>query len=188
MEDRVREILEPGEELLWIGSPEKFDTMDKTNGGAIKLGTVIKAVVFGALTALYIMAVSKNGAGVKSGIIILFALLAAYSIGNPFLTVNKLQKKTGYAITDRRLIAVGSDVKGVEYSAVKSAVIKADEDGHSTLLCGNDGMKLKASKWRNAAVGPFTVDSDSGECSSLVFYALPEAQKVEELLKQYLPL
>lgn len=188
MESRVREILESGEELLWIGSPEKFETMDKTYGGRIKCGTAIKLIAGIALIVLYILAVRKNGAEIMPALIVIIAFCMIYAVANPWLTANKLRKKICYAVTDRRLISVTSDVKGVPYELIKEAAVKTDEDGHSTLLCGTDAVKFQMGKWRGESTVSARLNSDTGECESLVLYAVPEIEKVEGLLKQYLPL
>ena len=188
MEEKIREVLEKGEELLWIGSPEPFETMDKTYGGRIKRGLAIKLVVGIALIVLYILAVRKNGAELMSGVIIVLAFCTVYAVINPWLTANKLRKKIGYAVTDRRLISVTSEVKGVPYEQIREAVIRTDEDGHSTLLCGSDAVKYKVGKWRGESTVTARLNSDTGDCESMVFYAVPEIDKVKALIGQYLPL
>lgn len=188
MEEKIRESLEKGEELLWIGSPEQFDTMDKSNGGSIRLGSIIKAVVTVALIVLYVLAAKKNGADIMPVLIVLLVACGGYAIANPFLTADKLRKKTGYAVTDRRLITVTSEVKGIPYELIKEAAVKTDADGHSTLLCGADAVKAKAGQWRGMGAYPPRLNSETGDCDILVFYAVPEMEKVKELAGQYIAL
>ena len=45
MEEQLREHLMDGERLLWSGSPESFETLDKTNKTSIIVGFVIKALI-----------------------------------------------------------------------------------------------------------------------------------------------
>ena len=188
MEEKIRGILEKDEELLWVGSPEKFDTMDKTYGGKIKSGAVIKLIVGIAVIVLYILAVWKNGAEIMPVLLAILAFCTVYAVVNPWLTANKLRKKIGYAVTDRRLITVTSDVKGVPYEKIGEVAVKTDEDGHSTLLCGSDAVKLKMSKWRGESIVTPRMNTDTGDCETMVLYAVPEIEKVTELLRQYLPL
>ena len=188
MEEKIRESLEKGEELLWIGSPEQFDTMDKSNGGSIRRGSIIKAVVTVTLVVLYILAAKKNGADIMPVLIVLLVACGGYAIANPFLTADKLRKKVCYAVTDRRLVTVTSEVKGVPYELIREAVIKTDADGHSTLLCGHDAVKFKPTRWRGESVVSARLNSETGDCDSLVLYAVPEIEKVKALVGQYLAL
>ena len=186
MKEKLDSILGKDEELLWFGSPESFETMDKTNGNSIKVGIVLKAVIMAALIAGYVIIAAREG--IMLGVILFLLAAAAYLILSPFLTARTLRKSVGYAVTDKRLIHIASDAKGIGYSAIREAALKTDADGHVTLLCGKDALKLSEHKWRNAATFPIRIDDETKECDCLVFYALPESEKVRELLSQYISL
>ena len=61
MEKSLRALLEEDEKLLWFGSPEPFETMDKTNKKSILIGLVIKALVIAGCLALYIQSARSTG-------------------------------------------------------------------------------------------------------------------------------
>lgn len=65
MEDKLNYALEDGEELLWEGRPEEFDTLDKTHKSGIIKGAIIKAIVGAAILIGYFAVAGRNGAGVK---------------------------------------------------------------------------------------------------------------------------
>ena len=188
MEDMLSSVLETGEEVLWRGKPETFATMDKTNKPAIVKSEIIKAVVTVALIVGYILAAGNNGAGIKPGIVIIIVAVMVYALIRPFTHANTLRRKVEYVITNQRLITVKDDVKGVEFDKIKTAELKTDDDGHTTLLCGPTAVKTEASKWRSDATLSARFDSETNDCDSLTWYAIPNAKEAEVLLKKYLPL
>ena len=188
MEDMLSSVLETGEEVLWRGKPETFKTLDKTHKPVIIKGEIIKLVVSIALIIAYIVTVSNSGAGVKPGIIVIILAVLAYALASPFLHANSLRRKVEYVITNQRLITVKDDAKGVEFSKIKVAEIKTDDDGHTTLLCGPTSVKTETGKWRTDAALGLRLDNDTLDCDALTWYAIPNAKDAEVLLKKYLPI
>lgn len=188
MKEIFNTVLENGEELLWYGRPEKFETMDKTHKSGVVRNAIIAVVVTIALIAGYIYAAGNNGAGIKSGIIIIIAAIGVYSVLSPFVHASSLSKKVIYAISNKRIFVCRDDVKGAAFDNFDCAALKKDEDGHVSLLCGKDAMKLAVPKWREEASFGLRLDSETGTCKSLVWYAIPETEKVEPLLRKYLPI
>ena len=188
MEDMLSSVLEAGEEVLWKGKPEAFETLDKTHKPMIIKGEIIKTVVSLALIIAYIVAVNSNGAGVKPGIIVIILAVLAYALVSPFMHANTLRRRVEYVITNQRLITIKDDAKGVEFSKIKVAEIKTDEDGHTTLLCGPTAVKTEVAKWRSDAALGLRLDNDTLDCDALTWYAIPNAKEAEILLKKYLPI
>ena len=188
MEDMLSSVLETGEEVLWRGKPETFETLDKTNKPAIVKSEIIKLVISVALIIAYIVAAGSNGAGIKPGIIIIILAVMAYALASPFLHANTLRRKVEYVITNQRLFTIKDDAKGVEFGKIKVAEIKTDEDGHTTLLCGPTAVKAEVDKWRGDAAIGLRLDNDTLDCDALTWYAIPNAKEVEGLLKKYLPI
>ena len=73
-------------------------------------------------------------------------------------------------------------------TAIKTAEIKTDADGHTTLLCGPASVKTESDKWRTDATLGLRLDNDTLDCNGLTWYAIPNAKEAEALLKKYLPL
>ena len=188
MEDMLSSVLETGEEVLWRGKPETFETLDKTNKPAIVKSEIIKLVISAALIIAYIVAVGSNGAGIKPGIIIIILAVMAYALASPFLHTNTLRRKVEYVITNQRLITIKDEAKGVEFDKIKTAEIKTDADGHTTLLCGPASVKTESDKWRTNATLGLRLDNDTLDCDGLTWYAIPNAKEAEALLKKYMPL
>ena len=188
MEDMLSSVLEAGEEVLWRGKPETFETLDKTNKPAIVKSEIIKLVISVALIIAYIVAAGSNGAGIKPGIIIIILAVMAYALASPFLHANTLRRKVEYVITNQRLITIKDEAKGVEFDKIKTAEIKTDADGHTTLLCGPASVKTESDKWRTDATLGLRLDNDTLDCNGLTWNAIPNAKEAEDLLKKYLPL
>ena len=188
MEEKLRQLMEKDEELLWIGRPEAFDTMDQSNKRPIIVGEIVKAVAFAALIIAYLIA-AKHAGRVLPGVVIVLLIVAAYALASPFMTARALRNKAVYALTNRRLYRVGTTGEGyVDYDVIKTAAIRTDADGHQTLLCGPDALKTKPWRWRDLSTGSAALDMDTRECDRYVFYALPRDEKLMALLKEKLPL
>ena len=188
MEDMLSSVLETGEEVLWKGKPESFETLDKTYKPVIIKGEIIKIVVSLALLIAYIVTVNNSGAGVKPAIVVIILAVMAYALASPFLHANTLRRKVEYVITNQRLFTIKDDAKGVEFGKIKVAEIKTDDDGHTTLLCGPTAVKANVDKWRGDAAIGLRLDNDTLDCDALTWYAIPNAKEVEVLLKKYLPI
>ena len=188
MEDMLSSVLETGEEVLWRGKPEAFESLDKTHKSAIIKGEIIKLVVSIAVIIAYIVAVNGNGAGIKPAIIVIILAIMAYALASPFLHINTLRRKVEYVITNQRLITIKDEAKGVEFDKIKVAEIKTDADGHTTLLCGPSSVKSDATKWRTDATLGVRLDTETLDCDGLTWYAIPNAKEAEVILKKYLPI
>jgi len=187
MENQLRERLMEGEQLLWVGTPEPFETLDRTNKTGIVIGLVIKAVVALGLLAAYFIGMRGNGS-VKPGIVIFILAFAAFAVLNPFIIAGRLRKKTIYGLTDRRVMRSGALDEAVPYDRIKRAALRTDADGHTSLLCGARAMKLKPRKWRSEADACFINDSDDPEAERVILFALPEDDELRALIKKYLPI
>ena len=116
------------------------------------------------------------------------AACGVFLIVRGLLDASKIRKRMQYAITDKRLIILTDSDKSVEYSAISAAKLDRDEDGHTSLLCGEDAIKAKPWKRRAATLSGAITDDNTGMCERFVMYALPDADKVKETLKPFLPL
>ena len=185
MEKSLRALLEEDEKLLWFGSPEPFETMDKTNKKSILIGLVIKALVIVGCLALYIQSAQSTGEA-KPVMLLLILGVGVWAVANPFLTARRLREKTIYGLTDRRVLRSGANDESVPYERIKSAVLRRDADGHSTLLCGPRTQNLKPRQWRGEADASFINGPDDPEALRVILYNIPLDKTCRDVLKQYL--
>ena len=188
MEKQLREHLWEDEQLLWSGCPESFETLDRTNKKSILVGLVIKVLVALGILVLLFISSQQNGKNVSPAVIVIYLAFAAYAIMTPFLVARHLRRNTIYGLTDKRVIRSGQSDQAVPYERIKSAVLRTDDDGHTSLLCGSRAYNLKPCKWRGEADAAFINGSEEPEAERVILYALPMDSRLEELLKKYLPL
>ncbi len=186
MENQFREHLLDGEELLWTGRPESFDTFDKTNRNSIIAGLVIKVII---VLGLLLTLLSIKEIDIKQ--ICMFGFVIAitlFSMLNPFLIAGRLRKRTLYGLTNKRILRAGTNDVAVPYTRIKSARLGKDPDGHTTLLCGERAIHLKPKQWRGEADAFFIDSLSEPEAERVILYALPMNRDLTDLLRKYLPL
>ena len=171
--------------MLWSGTPEPFETLDKTNKKSIFIGLAIKIAIIVVCLVLYIPA-ALNAVGIKPGVIIFILAIGGYAICNPFITAKRLREKTIYGLTDKRVLRAGTAEDGVPYERMKSVVLRMDQDGHTSLLCGPNTKDLKPRQWRSEADAAFINGPDDPEALRVIMYAIPNDKGLKALLKKYL--
>lgn len=176
MKERLKDYLEHDEEILWYGRAEQFDAMDKTHKAYYIRRGVIAAAVLILLLALYIPTAIKTGAGVKPAVVVVIVAAGIYGICSPMLDVQKLRKME-YVLTNEKLMLVASgDVRSVKLSAIPTARLASDADGHWSLLCGPDCDSLAPCKRRVATLSGAILDQDSMMCDRFVMYGIDDVQ------------
>lgn len=187
MEMQLREQLLEGEQLLWSGQPEPFETLDNTNKTGIIVGLIIKVLAtLGVMLVFYISA--RDGQAIIPGMIAFILVFAAYALASPFLIARRLRRRTFYGLTDKRILRVGTNDAAVPYDRIKRAVLRTDKDGRTTLLCGPRACDLKPRKWRGEADAFFINNSSEPEAERVILYALPMNSALGDILEAHLPL
>ena len=188
MEELLKESLREEEKLLWSGSPEPFETLDKTHKTPFIRNGIITGLITIAICVAYVILANIEDVPLKPGVLVIVAACGIFIIVRALLDASKIRKRVQYAITDKRLIVLTDSAKSVEYSAVSAAKLDKDGDGHASLLCGEDAIKAKPWKRRALVLTGAVTNDTTGVCESFVMYALPETDKVKEILKPYLSL
>jgi len=186
MEEQLREHLLEGEQLLWVGAPESFETLDKTNKTGIIVGIILKAVV--TLFLIYSFSFAQGSGSVNLGIIAVILVFATLALINPFLIARRLRNRTVYGLTDRRVLRAGTFDEAVPYDRIQSAVLRTDADGHTSLLCGPRAVNLKPRQWRAEADAAFINSGDDPEAARVILFALPMDDALRALLEKHVPL
>lgn len=187
MENQLRERLMADEQLMWTGRPEDFDTLDKTNKTSIIVGLVIKVIVTVGIILLFCFS-AQNGSKSGPGVYFFILAFAAFAVLNPFLIARRLRRKTIYGLTNKRIMRSGTTDNAVPYERIKKAVLRMDDDGHTSLLCGSRAVNLKPRKWRGEADASFIDNRDEAEANRVILYALPMDDTLKDILKKHLPL
>ena len=188
MEDILKSKLKDDETLLWSATPEAFETLDKTHKAGFIRKAIIITIVFAAIVAFYInMAIDKNAA-IQIPVLLIGLAAAAYGIFGEFLDANKLRNKTIYGLTDQRMIAVmGMSTEAVEYARMNAGDYEfvTDEDGHTSLLCGERAREAKPNGRRSMTVCGAQNNADTGICHVFAMYGITaEVKAIEAIISK----
>ena len=180
MTEQLKEALQEGEQLLWQGKAENFETLDRTHKQNLIMTTAISLGIALAICIAYIAAAGI--ANVKPLLILIILLIACIGPFNAFGDGKKL-KKMIYAVTDQRILAVSDDVRAVEFDKVDAAEFRRDADGHTSLLLGRDAVKSKATKWRQyTVVGPHMNEEEPPKLETFALYAVNDVAGLKKAL------
>ena len=185
MNEKLNEYLLEGEKLLWTGTP-KMKMMDNTHKDAYAGKAVV--VVFGAVAFLmyYMLGVTDGTIPFKAAVPALVAVLIGVLLAPDWMDVGKLNKAV-YGATDRRLlILVNGAVHAIDYDKIDTYQFDTDKDGQTTLMCGKSGVKVRPTKRRLNTIFGTRMSDDGTVCDRFVMYGIPEADKVEALVKKYI--
>lgn len=184
MEETLQASLNSGEQILWRGHAESFETLDKTNkpnftrkciiGGAIGIGFAAGLIAAGGLA-------TKNI--VLSLVVLLLALIAAINVLSDASKLRKIE----YVATTERLIVLRDSVRSAYYSQIRTAAFRQDEDGHYSLLCGPDALKAKTHKYREICVVGAGTQESGAEIERFCFYAPTDRANLQKVLHEKLP-
>ena len=186
MDELLKASLEPGEKILWQGTPESFRILDKTN-----IGSFLKDICTCLLGSAVIAAEYWYFSGMRAlPVELLWITLLLVAVPVCFLISDTLKlRRTRYYVSDRRLAVVNSSVKDVAFFRIQEASLKQDSCGHTTLLCGGKALHDKASSYRARTVlGLDALDGDDTTCDSFAFYAVHQPAELMKALSGVLPL
>ena len=184
MEEKLKAKLKDDETLLWTARPEAFEILDKTHKAHFVKKAILIAVIVAAAIAVYINAAIKTNSPVQIAVIIIALIAGGYGMFGEFLDGRKLQNKTLYALTDQRMIAfMGMSFEAVDYSRVKDYEFVTDEDGHTSLLCGERAREVKPYGRRSVTVCGAQNNAESGECHGFAMYGITaEVKNIEKII------
>jgi len=185
MEELLKEELHAGEKILWQQQPEAFETLDVTHKQHVTIKAVLTIGIVSALCLVYFFYANSNGIEIKPSLIAIAMLCAVIGAFN-FIFESKKLHKMNYILTDQRIIFGVDILKSIEYTKIDKVEVKKDADGHSSILFGDIAIKSKAHIWRSFAVADAYIDADSGFCSRFVMYAVPDADKVKDIISKYI--
>lgn len=188
MEEIIKEALQEDEKLVWSGKCEKFETLDAVCKPAFTKSCVVAVVAFAVVSALYLWAVHAVDTDIKPVLFAFFALVCAFKPITYFTDAAKLKKSVIYALTDKRILVLGSSRRDMPLGTISSAELKKDAAGHVSLLCGEKAMKTAPAGWRNAALFSQNYVEEGKACESFVFYAIEDVEGFKNAAKAYLPL
>ncbi len=182
----LKEQLLKGEELLWSGQPEGFETLDAEYKPGYVKRLVIIVLAVAAFCAGYLAVTLKNGTGIKPGIFVIVVGFAAFALINPFSDVKKLKNNYLYAVSNRRVFVITDKVKSAEIAEIPSVSVRRDSAGSVSFLFGEAAKTKKNSAIRALAVTCINKDGEDF-AKNIVMYGVKDSEGLKKVLKQYMP-
>lgn len=189
MEEKLKLKLKEDETLLWSARPEAFEILDKTHKAHFMKKAILIGVIFAAVVAFYIYMAIDTNSTIQIPVIIIGLAAALYGMFGEFLDGKKLQNKTLYALTDQRMIAMmGMSFEAVDYERMTPDYeFVTDEDGHTTLLCGERAREVKPYSRRTVTVCGAQNNAETGECHGFAMYGITaEVQNIERIISAHI--
>ncbi|MDO4982966.1 MAG: hypothetical protein Q4E35_05355 [Eubacteriales bacterium] len=184
MDELLNKTLASDETLLWSGSPESFETFDRTYKPIFIRKLIISLVIAAALTAAYFIAAGDNDVGVKWGLLIFVWIVCILPPINVPRDSKLLKTKIRYAVTDKRYLTLSNTVRDVEIAKCGKAYFVTDADGHTSFVTGMEGEKNLKANMREAAVVGVSMDTEADKCDRYVMYAVSDVEGLKQALKK----
>lgn len=186
--EKFRDVLEKDEELLWTGQSASRKIMTPLYSPSYILSLVLSYGITGFISIMCVRQAIISGDTLDPVRIILIlvvgSILPATNYANAFRANHLI-----YAATDKRLIQLNGDcVNSVPYSGINTAVIREDKDGFTSLLCGEEGIKLPPRKWRDIATLNNTSVPEGKSCRHFIFYAVDDIKGLRDVIQSRMPL
>ena len=185
MEEDIKEVLEEGEKILWNGGPEAFTVLDKTNKKPFMIKLVLTALVCIALIVAYVTSINSGGGDFKPLLIVIIVAIGILVVSSTYIDARNVRKQK-YYLTDKNIIKISDSAQKVPLDKIGNYRFRADADGHTSLLIGENTVNSKMKKWRTLAVKPVSFDDKGGKCDLAVFYAIPSVNQFQRLLDEKL--
>ena len=185
--ETLKSQLASGETLLWSGRPEGFEAMDAEYKPGYIRRCIITIVCSIALAVFYAVYAISSAVGIKWGIFVIIAVVAAYILSSPFSDAKKLKKSYLYAVSDKRVMIMTDKVKSAEFSQLSNVSVRRDAAGKVSFLFGEAAKTQKASEFRTLAVTCINKDGDDF-AKNIVFYGVKDHEGLKKVLKNYIPL
>lgn len=184
MDEKLIGQLQEGEQLLWSGKPT-MKMLDNTHKTAYLGKAALTAIAAVAFLVYYMMGVTAGIIPFKAAVPVLLVVLMGVVLAPDWMDIGKLNKAV-YGVTDRRLIVmVNGYVHAVAFDKIDAYKFDTDKDGQTTLMCGASGMKVAPARRRLNTIFGLRMSDDGSVCDRFVMYGIPEADKVEKLVKKY---
>ena len=171
------DFIHSGEKILWEGKPEDFNVISPQSKRELFVKWLILPILFLITIMLHIRFTDKPNMGLVIGLILLAVILA----GTVFLKKKKIMK-CRYLLTNERVVMVNRDYAYyIPLSELDGFRVVRNQTVNPTIFFGTAIYKDidKYLLWRAAAdISTDTISGDEASCFNLVFYNLPDAERL----------
>ena len=179
-DELLKKHLQADEQILWSGKPEPFGLLEGKSGKKIMIKMAVAAAVVLPLVLAYILCVEDWRIGVVAAMLVILAVIELSSV-NERSGVLKQQ----YWITTRKIVLIKDQTLLFAMDRSRLDDCQVVDEG---LAKGKNlvmGSKLfeeldKHPRWRS---GNPLVDESKSHVEGMIFYNIPQAEKVAKLLQ-----
>ena len=180
---KLDKVLKEGENVIWKGKPEKYRILDKTNGLYFLKRCMINIAICAAVELSYLGLAYHLSAEILEWLII--GIIVVFAVSPILLLYRSIKlKKCIYAATNYRLITIADKVISITYNRIYEYSFKTDMNGHTSLLCGKEGLLSEPGKWRELAFSGNPDDPGAGPCEKFAFYAISRPDELQKVLSE----
>jgi len=181
---RLNTLLEDGEQILWAGRPDPGKFMDGQNRRYNTRWFIITGAIFAAILIALAAGTVRSQTGFFNVFTLFILLIGAVVIASPYSAYRKLRKVV-YAVTNRRILVSSSETSRfvLDLDMADSVSVLPGDGQNATLCIGSPTAKIKPHKLRDCGSMGFRFDKDNGSLVYPVFYNIPEAEKVKEIIQ-----
>ena len=181
--DTLKNITEPDEQIRWSGHPEKFALLDPGNKKKLLIRWIITAVMTLVCLIGYPLIIAGSDVKFSIWIPVIIVIIALYFFLRPVIDVKMLMGRT-FVITDRRAAVIYKDgsVKAMMLDRITDVMFIDKNNGCGDVAIGKDAATAKNSKIRAIALVPREdiYSSDDSKISGIVFYNIKDFNAVKE--------
>lgn len=179
----ARELLRPGETLLWSGKPQRKRVVEPADLVSLAL-MGIAAFFGGRMLRDFLQGEQKNifGIAVIAAVLVFGFGRILWTLAQRFLEL----RNAAYALTDQRVIGRrGKNTKSLELTSLPRMTVAQRDDGSGDILFGTDpqaayapeGFRINGGfRYRGAAQPGFR--------AILEFREVPELNRVEQMIRE----
>lgn len=171
------DFIQSGEKNLWEGRPGDFKVISPQSKRELLVKWLILPILFFITIMLHIHFTDKPNMALVIGLILLAVILA----GTVFLKKKKIMK-CRYLLTNERVVMVNSDYAYyIPLGKLTGFRVVRNQTINPTIFFGSAIYKDidKHLLWRATAdISTDKIAGDEASCSNLVFYNLPDAEKL----------
>jgi len=186
IDSHITNQLAPDEKIVWAGKPHPFSA--KSGGYAKRLTTraIICAIAAVVLVAAYIIAAKATSSNVGAVGIILGILIPGYIALSPYLDARRLQNKSQYAVSSRRLFVMPDEkhLYTMDLNEISNIQYVGAEGGCGHVVVSTDpAQSTDALKLRKLAISPklpddAAVGAANAKATTVVLYNLQNPEEV----------
>lgn len=179
----VRELLRPGETLLWSGKPQRMRVVEPADLIALAL-LGVAAFFGGRMLRDFLQAEQKNIFGIA-----VIAAVLVFGFGRILWTLVQRfleQRNAAYALTDQRVIGRrGKNTKSLELTSLPRMTVAERDDGSGDILFGINPQAAYAPEGFRINGGfRYRGGTQPGFRAILEFREIPEPGRVEQMIRE----